>query len=174
MEGPTSKKTNEPPKRVNHKENMKILNKHNGRLCRSLGWGHTKNMGPTWSSKFQPSPNKLSPMIQNFSDREKKGSYEFTKCSNKRCKPSNFHYYKNQRKEFNKLWKLWTSTFFIKKNNSSVTHMRRVFVKKLHQSCQTFEELFQNVSINNKNLQYFIIESANRESQEVEVQYESI
>jgi hypothetical protein len=33
---------------------------------------------------------------------------------------------------------------------------------------------FQNVSINNKNLQNFIIESPNRESQEVEVQNESI
>ncbi len=26
MEGPTSKKTNEPPKKVNHKENIKFLN----------------------------------------------------------------------------------------------------------------------------------------------------
>jgi hypothetical protein len=32
--------------------------------------------------------------------------------------------------------------FSIKKKKSSVTHIPRVFVKKLHQSSQTFEELF--------------------------------
>jgi hypothetical protein len=62
-------------------------------------------------------------------------NYEFAKCSNE---PAEFHYSKNQTKESNKLR---TSTSFFLQKKSSVTHIRRVFVKTMHQSRQIFVEL---------------------------------
>jgi hypothetical protein len=74
---------------------LRDMKRHNGGLLKSLGWGHSKNMEPTWSSKFRPSKTQTkSLMSQNFS-HQKITSCEFAKCSNKWCKPANFHYCTN-------------------------------------------------------------------------------
>ncbi len=79
MEGPTSKMTNEPPKRVNHQENIKFPKRHNGRLGRFFRLGSFQKIWdlpqvPTFPKQTKSDDSKF------FRPKKKKKNYEFIKC----------------------------------------------------------------------------------------------